>query len=231
MELEKLGLRSESLPFDWVISDFEGVMLAIQENFVDFLKYEYLSQSKRNHAIYCNTKYNIKFYHDFDKYVSLKKQLPQIQEKYNRRILRFYNLITEPTLFIRYISAEDTIDGKTKELIYIENNYEHILEVIKSFNEDNDILFIANEGISSDKVDIYNVQKDENDVVARAPIHKNPILFEKFNSLDFPDRQKNLNRYLSEKKKKNSRYNRFKRKVIAIMKRLFVREYSHECQF
>lgn len=25
MDLEKLGLRNESLPFDWVISDFEGV--------------------------------------------------------------------------------------------------------------------------------------------------------------------------------------------------------------
>ena len=30
IDLEKLGLRTESSPFDWVISDFEGVMLAIQ---------------------------------------------------------------------------------------------------------------------------------------------------------------------------------------------------------
>ena len=32
-ELERYGLRGESYPFDWVISDFGGVVEAIQNNF------------------------------------------------------------------------------------------------------------------------------------------------------------------------------------------------------
>ena len=58
-ELEKLGLRTESSPFDWVISDLEGVISNIQNCFVDYLDYNFLSQEVYNHAIYTNTKYNI----------------------------------------------------------------------------------------------------------------------------------------------------------------------------
>ena len=57
-ELEKLGLRTESSPFDWVISDFEGVLLAIQNNFSDYLNYSFLAQNKQNHSVYKNIKYN-----------------------------------------------------------------------------------------------------------------------------------------------------------------------------
>lgn len=228
LELEKLGLRNESSPFDWVISDFKGVIRAIQENFSNFLDYEYLSQDKDNHSIYMNTKYNVKFFHDFDKYLPLYKQLPKVKEKYNRRISRFYKSITEPTLFIRYISDEKKSNGKSEEVTWIENNYDQILALIKSFNKENDILFIANEGVSSEKFVIYNVQKDENDVVARSPIHKNTILFDRFSNVDFPCKQANINRYLYKEKRNNSIFNRVKRKMASGMKRVFLKEYVHE---
>jgi len=32
MDLEKLGLRTESSPFDWLISDFEGVIRALLDD-------------------------------------------------------------------------------------------------------------------------------------------------------------------------------------------------------
>lgn len=110
-ELEKLGLRTESSPFDWVISDFEGDINNIKNHFADYLDYIFLSQDKQNREIYKNIKYNICFFHDFNKYTSLKKQLPHVAEKYNRRIERFYKSITSPTLFIRYISDEEVING------------------------------------------------------------------------------------------------------------------------
>lgn len=231
IELEKLGLRNESSPFDWVISDFEGVIMAMQEHFVDFLSYKYLFQKKSNHAIYKNTKYNISFFHDFNKYESLKKQLPKVQEKYNRRINRFYKSITEPTLFIRYISDEKKIEGKSKELIWIEENYDYILGVIKSFNEHNEIIFIANDGVSSTKLVIYNVQKDENDLVARNPIYKNSVLFDRFSDIDLPERQANIERYIKKEQYQNSILNRLKRKILSILKRVFLKEYSHESQY
>ena len=129
-----------------MISDFGGVFEAIQNNFSNFLDYDFLAQSSLNHSVYENTKYNIRFFHDFDKYIPLKKQLPQVQDKYCRRIKRFYQTIVSPTLFIRYISDEKTIHGVSEELLYIEKNYEQILEMLKSFHRDNDILFIAHGG-------------------------------------------------------------------------------------
>ena len=177
----------------------------------------------QNRSYYKNIKYNISFFHDFNKYISLEKQLPKVQEKYCRRINRFYNVITKPTLFIRYISDEKDEAGDVKELVYIENNFADIQGLIKSFNKNNDILFIANEGVISKKFKIYNVQKDENDSVARNPICKNEILYKVFRSIDIPNKQKNIKRY--EKKEKNKRRfcNRLKRKIVYWVKKYFVK--------
>lgn len=41
-DLEQLGLRDVSSPFDWCISDFRGVVAAIENNFHDFMNIELL---------------------------------------------------------------------------------------------------------------------------------------------------------------------------------------------
>lgn len=230
-ELEKLGLRSESSPFDWVISDFEGVIAAVQEHFSGFLDYEYLVQDKSRREIYKNAKYNIKFFHDFNKYSSLEKQLPAVREKYNKRISRFYRSITEPTLFIRYISDEKTFNGKATELVWIENNYEQILDILRSYNKENDILFIANEGVSSNVFPIYNVKKDKNDVVSRSPIHNNVELYNRFINIDYPGKQANISRYKVKQKNNRRIHNRIKRKMLTIIKHIVLKEYTHENQY
>ena len=230
-ELERYGLRGESYPFDWVISDFGGVVEAIQNNFSNFLDYDFLAQSSLNHSVYENTKYNIRFFHDFDKYIPLKKQLPQVQDKYCRRIKRFYQTIVSPTLFIRYISDEKTIHGVSEELVYIEKNYEQILEMLKSFHRDNDILFIAHGGVESSKFNIYHVPKDDNDVVARTPFSANPDLHRKFSQEEIPDKQKNIERCLKKEKVKRKLCSRIKRKSAAALKNVFLKEYIHEKQF
>ena len=231
IELEKLGLRTESSPFDWVVSDFDGVIKAIKNNFIDFLEYDYLEQSGVNRSIYRNTKYNLYFFHDFDKYKNLDRQLQSIQRKYNRRIERFYNSITEPTLFIRYISDEKIVEGVSEELKYIEENYDEIISLLKSFNESNEILFIANEGVVSQKLQIYNVEKDQNDVVSRNPISNNSALYDKFSRIDVPDKQRHIDRYREKERKKKRIYNRIKRKTIQIIKNAFWKEYSHTKQY
>ena len=109
-----------------------------------------------------NTKYDIKFFHDFKKGYSIYEQLPEIKEKYNRRIQRLYKTIEKSTLFIRYIKDEE-------ELFYIIHNLEDIKKFIKSFNLNNDIIFICNNDLN-DKVsnqNIYWVEKDNNDSVNR----------------------------------------------------------------
>ena len=131
---------------------------------------------------------------------------------------------------MRYISDETQVDGKSKELIYIENNYEHILEVIKSYNECNNIIYIGNDGVTSSKIDIYNVQKDDNDVVNRNPIHDNKELFELFNDVEFPNKQKNINKYLCKQKRKRCLYNRVKRNIVSKINKLVKKEYIHKNQ-
>lgn len=77
------------------------------------------------------------FVHDFDAYLPLKKQLPKVEEKYRRRIARFYKDIKEKTLFIRYINPNEDVK-------WIEENQHKIEEELKSFNPNNRIIYISN---------------------------------------------------------------------------------------
>ena len=202
MELERFGLRSESGPFDWVISDMRGgVLQLIESHFEDFLNPQYLSQNELYHQQYRNTKFGITFYHDFNQYKSLKEQLPDVQKKYCRRIDRFYELIKEPTLFVRYISYANQDD---KEIRWIEENYDKFIALLKTYNCENDIIFIANNGATSKVIDIFNVEKDANDTVARRPFEKHAELREYFQSTMFAGRSDNLLMYNAKVKKRAS---------------------------
>lgn len=48
LELERLGYRNFSNPFDWLISDFKGVLELIENDFENFLSMQYLFQNKKN---------------------------------------------------------------------------------------------------------------------------------------------------------------------------------------
>lgn len=175
IELNYLNLRKSSLPFDWVISgNFGQVLELIDNNFKDFLEPEFLFQLKQYPQYYRNIKYNIDFYHDFDELKSFDRQIDKIKEKYDRRIARFYNTIKEPTLFLRYICSKE-------EAVYINNNYEKIKKLLKSYNVDNDIIFVANKEDScsetSSDIKVWYVEKDKNDYVARHFIRENPDIY------------------------------------------------------
>lgn len=229
LELERLGLRTESSPFDWLISDCEGVFTAIENHFHDFLNFDSMAQSSHNHAHYKDITYNMHFYHDFTPYKSLADQLPNVTQKYQRRIDRFYKTITEPTLFIRYISDEKKIDGISKELLWLEKNYDTIIKLLKSFNNENDLLFIANDGVTSSVFNVYNVSKDDNDVVARKPIEKNPFLSHMFSSIDLPEKQKNIEHY--KKKTAKKKHTAITRKIKSSFQKIFFKEYIHNQQY
>ena len=232
LDLERLGLRSTSSPFDWCISNIEGVFSLIQNNFEDFLTYENLSQNIEKHECYKDDKYNIEFFHDFDKYKSLKSELPKVKEKYNRRIERFYKDIVEPTLFIRYISDEKhNKDGKNVELLYIEENYDYIIGLLKSFNPNNSIIFIANEEVESDKIKIYHVKKDENDNVARKPIDKNHDLYTFLNSFELKNKNSNIIRYENKQKKQKQLIRRSYKKIYLKLQEIILKEYIHNKKY
>ena len=228
-DLEILGLRNTSSPFDWGISDFQGVINAINNEFLGFLDYENLSQNRLCRSHYHEDKYDFYFFHDFTQYKSLMSQYDSVKEKYLRRINRFLSSIKEPTLFVRYISAE-TIDenGRSVELKWIEENYDYILEVLKRYNTKNSIVLIGDETVHSDIVKVYQVSCDEGDIVSRSPILNNSELYPIFQDIDFPGKEENQRRYERKARKKRSCVTRCKNKVLRVLRGLFLQEYKHD---
>ncbi len=174
MEFKRIERRKFSLPFDWLITlDFSLVLELIDNGFDEFLEYDNLYQVKDYPSRYRNVKYLIDFYHDFLPTKSLDKQFNTVKEKYVRRINRFYKVITEPTLFFRYIISCD-------ELQYIYENYSEILDFFKKYNEKNNIIFLVNDDILSNFDGeiplLYSVIKDDGDMFARRFLDKNTDL-------------------------------------------------------
>lgn len=227
-DLEKLGLRNFSSPFDWGLSSFSNVIAAIDNKFDNFMDYQNLLQSivHRNH--YCDKKYNFYFFHDFDAYKSLDKQYQSVKEKYYRRINRFLKKIESPTLFIRYISTEELDDsGKSVELEWIEQNYQYIINVLKRYNPDNNIIYIGDESVHSDVIDVYHVTRDADDKVCRSPIYNNKELYDFLSTVSFPSRIENQKRYMAKEKKKHSLTSKIKNKVVVYYKKRFLTEYEY----
>lgn len=179
-DLAKLGLRHASYPFDWTLSNFRSVISLIENHFDGFLNYENLSQDKDEPSYYYDCENKIWFYHDFSAYKPLKEQLSKVQEKYLRRISRFYKTISEPTLFIRYIDSESD-----EEFLYIKKNYSSIIKVLKFFNPKNEIIFITHKK-QYILPNCYYVEKPKDDSVNRNPLFADNELFMYFSNVDNP---------------------------------------------
>lgn len=117
LKLRKFNLREHAGPFDWVgTPNLFKIILLFQSNFADFLKEENLEplQYVNEDDILVHDKlYNIGFNHDFKKSVNTLEQLtslPQVQEKYQKRINRFMEAMsTSPKIL--FIRTEATLEG------------------------------------------------------------------------------------------------------------------------
>ena len=160
-EIKRIGLRKASYPFDWVrCASFEKAVALIETNFQDFFTYDCFYQMKIDPCYYVNRRFAVEFYHDFSMYRPLEKQFDKFKEKYERRIRRFYEDISSPTLFIRYLSRFD--------IEYVKQNNERIRALIKSFNSDNEILYVCHESFDLGDISAFYVKNDEGDTVARS---------------------------------------------------------------
>ncbi len=215
-DLIRLGLRDCAYPFDWCFSsDFSGVVSAVQNDFVDFVEERYLLQHKDKRTRYYNEKYRLSFFHDFDKYLPLKKQINNVQNKYNRRINRFLNDITEPTLFIRYIIA-------SSDVAYIKENYCEIEKIIKQKCPENEIIYITHyESLTSLSDKIFLISKDEDDWMSRTPIMKIEDFVESVENISYKKRNENLSFSTAKKHTKKSF------SIEKTLRRFFKKEYVH----
>ena len=115
-----------------------------------------------NPKYYYDAENRIHFYHDFKSIRPFDEEYDGVKEKYDRRIRRFYDVISKPTVFIRYVNTE-------QDVRFIENNYEYVTDLLKSFNSNNVIYFIANKDIAvnEESPNFFLVDTDKNDTVAK----------------------------------------------------------------
>lgn len=204
MELERSNLRSMSGPFDWIITSLDGMMDVIQDRFKDFLNPDYIEQDKRYPYIFRNMKYGIDFYHDFSVEESFEKQLPRVRQKYERRIRSFYEAIKEPTLFVRYIQDQNEYNRFCEE-------YASILEIFKQYNQHNSLCLIGNSDLklsNQASFQVYTVEKDPNDVVARKFLEKNDSLKHLWSTQLIEKDQREKNRLWNENRNHMLRENK-----------------------
>lgn len=223
MELERIGLRNCSLPFDWVISgDFIQVLNLIDNGFVGFADRKNLYQETEiNPAYYYDKGSKIHFFHDFSPYKSFDEQYEGFESKYIRRINRFYETIKQPTIFMRYCHNID-------ELKYISDNMDDILSLIRRFNSQNRIIFITSFENDFNIDDLYYVEKDVGETVAKRFFEKLPELQSYLisNSALNSEIQNNLKIYKRTKRK------RLVSKIYKKIMRIFRKKiYVHRLQY
>ncbi|MBP5616555.1 MAG: hypothetical protein J6X06_02010 [Elusimicrobiaceae bacterium] len=108
--LNKLSLRQESSPFDWIRgSSLSQRIQLILNDFSNFLNEKYLTKIETNnpkeeHDMYRHQLYGTEFLHDFPKNIELKNTLPIVQHKYNRRIFRFQRHLCQEKVLLVFIS-------------------------------------------------------------------------------------------------------------------------------
>ena len=121
------GLRYRSFPFDWLITDLNGIIRAFDNNFDYLLDKRYLKDiSKCTPYIdpipgrIGNTSYNFFFIHDFGVKLDdphIEDQLKSAKERFKRRIDRLYGLIEsgKKVVLIRWNNCVDAGKGVTKD--------------------------------------------------------------------------------------------------------------------
>lgn len=132
--LSQLGLRSIAGPFDWIDTSCYSTLLAqFESGFTDFMNKENLFCDPNNPKTFFDRKYSFYFSHDIKN--SYDDEIDEIIKRYQLRIRRFMQLIRQPTIFFRCVSEKD-ID-------YINANWKYAEEIVKQFNDKNEIVYIV----------------------------------------------------------------------------------------
>jgi hypothetical protein len=167
--LKNLGLRSKSLPFDWIISDMDKIIECINEDFSNFHKNLRLNQTKTKIIDH----YGFEYPHDYpnsdvvdievvgdgqfnenlindnwEDFIELNL------EKYSRRIKRFIDILnSEKDLIVLYRGSLSNLE-KFRSAIKVKFNKDNIKYVVATGEVfENDYLVTCNpeiNGISND---------------------------------------------------------------------------------
>ena len=161
--------------------------------------------------------------HDFNEWDPVEEQLPKVRQKYQSRIEHFMRDITEPTLFMYYLCAED-------DVLYINSNYQDILTCIKSFNPSNSIVFIADERYRIN-IPCYYVKNDKNSDIADRFSSQNEKLLEFINAIPYSKLRKKQNIEFYNTKQNKKVISKIKKRIIRALNLSFKGTYHHYLTF
>ena len=219
-----MGLRTHSGPFDWqACVDFKKRIELIDTDFKEFfenLNEKGLYQKVIDPQIYFMKAVGVFLVHDFTMYKSLAEQLPEVRKKYERRVASFYRQIARKTLFIYYVNKDNDVD-------YINHNIDYIRKVLRKFNPNNEIIFVANIDKHLDVTPTYYVIPDAGDVVARKFLDKNEDLKSFLENLPFDVGQRCINMNFHKKKELKKRLCKPYRKMKEILEKFCKKPYIH----
>ena len=165
-------------------------------------------QSTQNPDYYYNNKSKCWFYHDLTKFADFDSQYCVVRCKYEKRIRRFYNAISKPTIFLRYIDNQADAD-------FINRNEQDILNFLQSFCPDNKLYYIYNDNLFCTAQNSFAVKIDENDTVARNFFTQLPLLEKNLKSNYY---DKSLIAYNSKRYMKSQNIGR---KIVKKIKKIF----------
>lgn len=136
-DLERMGYRCNSYPFDWVITNFCDVISLIDKHFVGNLKLEMIKQDVEAKNCFHDLGTGIDYYHDFFPDAgTVEEQYEGVVTKYNRRIQRFLETGKQKTLYVRVIRNQEDYQWTVE-------NKEMIDNVIHRLNKESNVLYIA----------------------------------------------------------------------------------------
>lgn len=180
LDLIKIKQRVCSYPLDWVICRFSLIEDIFQnEQFPTYIfSLDNLYQDVNYKYRYYSKAFDSWFLHDFDDYIPLSKQLGYVKKKYRKRTKRMFHDILRPSLFIHQCETQEDVD-------YIEKNYERLRQMVKKYNNENEILFLINiYQKGSEKIFIKTAHAPEGEeLITKSPLIETPKLNTYFSNL------------------------------------------------
>ena len=129
VSLRNLGLRKEAYPFDWVLLHNDALITFLSNDFQDY----HTNLAMNWNRWIKNTKYEVEFPHDYDTTTDegWREQIQSVNEKYNRRIDRFRDLMKKDTPLIVFMSYDMYMSRVIRSVIQEIYNRKNIYYIVK----------------------------------------------------------------------------------------------------
>lgn len=218
-EIERLGYRDASYPFDWVTNRMSAVNELISNDFEDLIDPSKLALEELNKSfVVKHINYEFRFYHDFNCQMEIAEQCSKVKNKYLPRIERFRSLLdsNKRVLFVRYVYDQNE-GNEIEKFIKIMDRFPCKYDLLLVKNDDTDFLNNCPRIIR-----LYSVLPDNGDSVKREFITKSPDILSFFqNSVKYNKIKRYSNYFFLYKKKIHNRKLKYGHKISEKCYKLF----------